>query len=345
MHDGRPVLSAEPSNLWEARVVLNPAATLVEPGATLRSFLDAWKLTMPERDRLQSAGGACAMIYRAQGAVDQSKGVAPSSLGIAVFTPELELVRRFPAPVLRPNAPFQNLGAEDPRCTKVGDEYYLYYTGYGREKNGEGRVRICLAKSRDLRRWDVLGPLLGEINRYPNKNAALFPQPVDGKWLLLHRPMEGPDEMTIHLAEADDPAGPWQSRGAMMPSFSYHEFHRSWIGAGGPPIALGDDRFLMIYHQGHFTHDGNREYDLAAALLDFTCDEPVRSRIEPLMRPQGIQERVGDAELGVDNVLFTCANYVFDGAVIIPYAGSDSRIFGAKISLTDLVEALEEQAA
>ena len=126
-----------------------------------------------------------------------------------------------------------------------------------------------------------------------------------------------------------------------MPSLSYREFKESWVGAGGPPIALGDDRFLMIYHQGHRDASGLREYDLAAALLDFGSDLVVDNRIEPIMRPSGPFETEGVAGLGVDNVIFTCANYVWRDRLMIPYAGADSRILGASVVLDDLVEALE----
>lgn len=72
---------------------------------------------------------------------------------------------------------------------------------------------------------------------------------------------------------------------------------------------------------------------------------PVVGRIEPLMRPAAAGERHGDPELGVDNVLFTCACYVWEGQVIIPYAGADSRIFGASVPLDSLVQALEQNGA
>jgi predicted GH43/DUF377 family glycosyl hydrolase len=351
MHGGNAVLMPDASRSWESRVVLNPAAVLVEANGGFGGLCESWGLTTLQAGRLRAEGGACVMLYRAQGEIDAAKGAAPSSVGLAVFTPHLDLVSRLPDPVLRPDEPFQNLGVEDARCTRVDDVYYLYYTGYGRaaavsnayagDGAGEGRVRICLATSRDLRHWDVRGPLTGELNDVPNKNAALQPRPVDGKWLLLHRPMEGPDAMTIHLAESDAPDGPWRSRGMLMRSYPYKEFSKSWIGAGGPPIAIGAGRFLMIYHQGHFTPEGGREYDVAAALLDFSFDYPVRSRIEPLMRPEGEREQTGEPDLGVDNVLFTCANYRLGDELIIPYAGADSRIFGATISTSELVAALE----
>jgi predicted GH43/DUF377 family glycosyl hydrolase len=163
---------------------------------------------------------------------------------------------------------------------------------------------------------------------------------VDGKWILMHRPMEGPDAMAIHLASGSSPEGPWTSSGVMMRPYVYREFKSSWIGAAGPPLSLGGGRFLMIYHQGNRAPDTTREYDLAAALLDFNKDPIVQGRIEPLMRPTHENERVGDPDLGVDNVLFSCANHVWGDRLIIPYAGADSRICGAAIRTDALIDAL-----
>ncbi len=348
MHGGRPILEPHPGHAWESRVVLNPAAVLVHDRAVLDRVAARCGLPEAAVQRLQEAGGACVMLYRAQGEVDPVKQAAPSSLGLAVFTPELELVYRHPVPVLRPEAAFHNLGVEDARCTPVGDTYYLYYTGYSTDDLADPaaprRVRICLATTTDFVDWTLHGPVAGDLNDVDNKNAALFPEPVDGTWYLFHRPMAGPDAMTIHLAEAASPAGPWRSCGKLFESYRYREFARSWIGAGGPPLALGDGRFLAIYHQGHYTPEGTREYDLAAALLDLRAEDPVRARIEPLMRPSGAAEQVGDPELGVDNVLFTCANYRSGDDLIIPYAAADSRIFGARVNVQALVAALETGA-
>nr|BCX00658.1 MAG: glycosidase [Bacteroidota bacterium] len=352
LHGGRPVLEALASSDWQARVVLNPAAVLIEDRAELIWLADRWGLPQESREILLAAGGVVVMLYRAQGARSGPWNVAPSSIGLALFTPEMEFVWRHPQPVIAPGAWFDRLGVEDPRCTRVGDLFYLFYTGFTARRKGSleavGEVRILWATTRDFLIWDVKGPLKGDLNRVPNKNAALFPEPVDGRWYLLHRPMRGPDAMSIHLASAERPEGPWRSEGVLMRSYHYAAFASSWVGAGGPPIALGNGRFLMIYHIGHYvTPDRRRrEYHLGAALLDLRAApaERVRARIEPLLRPEGEGEQVGDPELGVDNVVFSCANYVWRGQLIIPYAGADSRIFAASVPLEALVHALEARA-
>ena len=55
-------------------------------------------------------------------------------------------------------------------------------------------------------------------------------------------------------------------------------------------------------------------------------------------------ETEGDADLGVDNVLFSCATHRWGDLLVIPYAGADSRIFGATLPFAALVEALEARA-
>ena len=70
--------------------------------------------------------------------------------------------------------------------------------------------------------------------------------------------------------------------------------------------------------------------------------DPVIGRIEPLMRPDTRYERTGDRDVGVDNVLFTCANQVLGEDLVIPYAGADSRVLAARVSLGGLVGALRE---
>lgn len=344
MNGGSPILTSDPSNPWESKVVLNPAVILVDNMYVLSSLMNAWELRPDQKERLNRAGGASVMLYRAQGKVVPEKGLAPSSVGLAVFTPDLELVWRKESPVISPIESFHNLGVEDGRCTSINGLFYFLYTGHYYDKSSDrNKVHICLASTKDFVKWDLKGPLPGNLNKVDNKNAVLFPKKIHGEWVMLHRPMQGPNPKSIHWATADQVEGHWESRGKLMASYRYQEFRQSWIGAGGPPLPLGGNRFLTIYHQGHFFPNNEREYDLAATILEFSKpgECKVLKRIEPLMRPTGADEQMGDENIGVDNVLFTCANYILGNDVVIPYAGADSRIFGAKVNLRELVHELE----
>ena len=368
LNGGRPVLEPIAEHAWESRVVLNPAAVCVDAADELEALMETWEFSAADRETLRAAGGACVMLYRAQGAAYPRRTAygdhVASALGLAVFTPDLRLVRRWAEPVIEPEAPFHDLGVEDARCTRVGDTYYLHYTGYtsagasAEEAHLAGRVQLCLATTRDFLHWDLHGPLEADdgdlaggqgVNVHDDKNGALFPQPVGGRWFMWHRPIYGRHPMSMHLAEAASPDGPWASRGSVLASYRFSDHAYSWVGAAGPPIALDDGpdgatQFLALYHQGHLSYEGQKLYNLSALLVEPAAPEPILARIEPILLPEGDVERVGDVGLGVDNVVFSCANYVVGDELIVPYAGADSRIFGASLSLPSLVSALRQLA-
>ncbi|MEO1021442.1 MAG: glycosidase [Bacteroidota bacterium] len=344
MHDGNPVLIPKPDSSWESKVVLNPAAVLITDSEELEQLFSVWCLSDHQKKVLNESGGAVAMLYRAQGETDPEKGVAPSSIGLAVFTSDLKLVWRKPTTAIAPVEAFHHLGVEDGRCTKIEDIYYFFYTGYYHDKHeNKNKVHICLSTTADFVRWKNHGPVTGNLNQTDNKNAVLIPEKIHGEWVLLHRPMQGAHAKSMHWATSNSLFGPWETRGMFMASYRYKEFIESWIGAAGPPLPLGNNRFLTIYHQGHYDNHKRREYDLAVTTLDFSTPDTcvAETRIEPLMRPTGKEEQHGHAQLGVDNVLFACANYQLCNDLIIPYAGADSRIFGARIPLNALVQALD----
>ena len=69
-------------------------------------------------------------------------------------------------PVMVADAPYETGGGvEDPRLVKIGDTFYLTYTGYnklggsGMHANGplHGDAQLCLATSTDLIHWGRKG--------------------------------------------------------------------------------------------------------------------------------------------------------------------------------------------
>jgi len=347
INSGKPILNPLPENSWESKVVLNPGVVLIQDRFKLSTLMRDWDLVSEQQNMLKDQGGAAVMLYRAQGEANPETGYSPSSIGLAVYTPDLSnLIWRYEKPVLEPNMPFNHLGVEDGRCTQINGTYYFVYTGYYFDKKKRRNcVQICIAKTNNFLDWEHLGPIKGNLNDVDNKNAVLFSSKFDNQWVMLHRPMQGENPKSIHWAVSDSLNGRWLSQGMIMASYRYKEFEESWIGAGGQPIKIqttGKNKYLIIYHMGHYTKNGEREYDLAAAIIEFKDGNClVKNRIEPLMRPFGTAEIKGDPELGVDNVIFSCANYRLGDDLIIPYAGADSRIFAAKIHFKNLLRELQ----
>lgn len=330
LNGGRPILGPIDTHPWENRVTFNPACAFVEDRPTLDAVIKTLPFDEPTKAVLRSQSGLCFLLYRAQGARTDAYDFTRSSMGLAVLSPTLELLARLSEPVIRPDEAYEDLGAEDARLTRVGDRFYAFYTAY-RRASPENTMRIALASTVDFIHWEKHGLLKAEFNNINNKNAMLFPGKSGGKHLMFHRPMEGPDLQSIHWAESESVLGPWTTRGLLMKPLRNPSYVDTWTGGGPPPVLLEDGRYLIIYHNGNKRSDNTRHYELAIAIGDLAAPGFITRRDEPLLRAETLWETTGNAELGVNDVVFACGCYFYRGDLYMPYAGADSVVLGAKI--------------
>ena len=339
LNNAQPILTPVGDHAWENEVVFNPACFLLEDTKSIQRTAAALALREPDRRNVEEHDAVCVLVYRAQGKETEAEDFRHSRFGIAILTPTLELIYRHPEPIMVPEKEFEDLGVEDARITKIDGRYVMLYAGYsshppaGTRHSGENKISICIAFSDDLVHWEKKGPLEGELNEIDNKNGALFPSKIGGSYRILHRPMEGAEPMTVHTAHADSLLGEWTDDGSLMSANDDANFTRSWIGAGGPPLALGENKYISLYHTGHYKPDGTREYDLGLCTIEFRDKPKVIERIERFMVPETVHETVGNRSLGVNNVLFVCAGYLYRDSLYFPYAGADSVVLAARIKL------------
>ncbi|MBP1655397.1 MAG: glycosidase [Bacteroidetes bacterium] len=330
LNNGAPIITKIETHAWENRVTFNPACALVQGAEGISGILKTLPVEERVREVLRKHQALVFLLYRAQGSPTPSYDHTRSSIGLAVLTPELELLARLDRPVILPDTSYDNLGVEDARIMRVGGSHAMTYTAYatGPDRN---IVRIALAWTTNFVTWEKDGLIDAEFNRIDNKNGMLF-EPIPGHPMrMLHRPMEGENGMMIHWAEAPSLAGPWRDRGVLMRPLPDPEFKDVWIGGGAPPLALPDGRYLALYHIGKRRVDGTREYDLGIAVIDPDAADPVVRRHEPLMRPETAAETRGDASLGVNNVVFICGAYFWGEHLYFPYAGADTCVLGGRI--------------
>ncbi len=339
LNNGQPILTAVRDHAWENEVVFNPACVLLEDRFAIEAVTHALLLPNSLEIKLENYDRVCALIYRAQGEATGSEDYRHSRLGIALLTPTLELVYRHALPIINPDEDFDDLGVEDPRITRIDGKYVMFYTGYSSHGKSQGgltqgnSINICIALSDDLVNWEKKGKLKGALNEIDNKNAMLFPEKIGGAYRMFHRPMEGIDAMTVHTAHSDSILGEWTDDGLLMSVDEDARFTKSWIGGGAPPLSIGENEYLALYHTGHFKPDGTREYNLGVCKIEFAGRPKVIERIEPFMIPQSSAETVGNESLGVNNVLFVCGAYFLQDYLYFPYAGADSVILAARTKL------------
>jgi predicted GH43/DUF377 family glycosyl hydrolase len=284
----------------------------------------------PEGEGFESAGtfnpsvvkynGEFVMLYRAQ----NKKGT--SRLGFATSKDGIHFMRR-PEPVFVPEAPYEKGGGvEDPRIVKIGETFYMTYTGYN-NVDGAGSdkrdAQLCLATSRDLVHWDRQGIIFpayrGRWNVKWTKSGAILTEKINGKyWMYFLGDAKGHEQQMgvaystdlIHWSEAlDHPI--LASRSGMFDS---------QVVEPGPPPFLTPEGIFLIYNGA----DDKLVYSTGWALFDKTDPTKLLVRADvPVFSPQYEWEKVGQ----VPNVVFV-EGLVRDGNRWLFYYGGADKYIG-----------------
>jgi predicted GH43/DUF377 family glycosyl hydrolase len=227
------------------------------------------------------------------------------------------------------DSPDECWGIEDPRITRIGDEYYVVYVGY----SAYGPL-VCLAKTRDFVQWERCGVLQPP----EDKDAALFPTTFDGRWALLHRPVPAALGLGAHIWISFSPdLHYWGDARVLLPARRGGWWDANKVGLGPPPL-LTKEGWLICYHGVRVTASGSI-YRLGLALLDRDDPSKVLARgNEWIFGPQAPYEQSGD----VSDVVFPCGWLLRDDGdtLHLYYGAADSVVCVATASLAQLMSHL-----
>src|SRR2546428_2668617 len=263
-------------------------------------------------------GSQFMMLYRAQDKNGTSRlGYATSRDGV-LFSPRSE-------PVFVPETDYEkDGGVEDPRLVKLGDLYYLTYTGYNKQD-----AQLCLATSRDLIHWQRKGVLLpaykGKWNVGWTKSGAIVPEKIGGKYWMyfLGTSADKTDQIglvystdRLHWPEATDtpvlPRRPGQ-------------FDSRVVEPGPPPI-LTSRGIVLIYNAA----DDKLVYRTALAIFDRQDPRKVLFRSDkPIFEPEKEWEKIGQ----VPNVVFVEGMAKKGNRYLFYYGAADKYVGVAEASV------------
>jgi predicted GH43/DUF377 family glycosyl hydrolase len=300
-HNQNPIL--KPSD-WPYRInsVFNPGATVLADGTTL--------LLCRVEDR-RGISHLCA-ARSANGKDDWVIDPAPTLLA----DPQ--------------NFPEEMWGIEDPRITYVPElkKYAIVYTAYTRQGPA-----VALALTEDFHHFQRMGVIM----QPEDKDAALLPDRIGGRWALIHRPA---NSLAAHI---------WISYSADLQHWGTHKlmlearlggwWDANKIGLSCPPIHTPEG-WLVIYHGVKQSASGPI-YRLGLALFDLNAPEICLKRgDEWIFGPQEPYEQRGD----VDRVVFPCGYTMgTDGDTInLYYGAADTSIAMATGSVRALLQWLQE---
>lgn len=333
-YEHNPILSPNPENQWENLVTCNPGV-------------------IHDGERFY-------MLYRAAG--DEPEHVI--RFGLAVSSDGFNFERVSDAPVFSPNEDGPDSGCvEDPRIVKFGEEYYITYAyrihhpgqywtfphdvvllpDCGPDAPASLRQNIGntgLAVTRDFRSFRRLGRITSPS--LDDRDVILFPEKVNGKYVLMHRPKQyvgeeyGVEYPSIWLKFSED-LMTWEDKQSHLLITGRKGTWEEKIGGSTPPILTGQG-WLVLYHG---VADGGRaEYSVGAMLLD--RDDPLkviaRTR-EPIMSPEHPYETDGF----YSRCIFPGGNVVVDGMLYVYYGAADRYVGVATCPLDELVEYLKTE--
>lgn len=294
-----PIIAPRPELTWESQATFNPAVVYED--------------------------GLFHIVYRALSRDHTSVfGYATSKDGLHIEDRPVQpiYVPRIPAEhKLRPG----NSGCEDPRITKLGDRFYMFYTAY----NGYmPRVAYTSIAVSDFlkRQWCWEYPKVITPPDVDDKDACIFPRKIGGQYVLIHRV-----DCAICVNKADDlnfSESHWLERESVISIPQTHEGENSKFGLASPPIET-DYGWILLYHR---VQSADNMYKVGACLLDI--DEPTRvlANADTLMEPLMDYEKVGV----IPNVVFPCGAVVHNQNLMIYYGGADRVIGVARMPLADL---------
>lgn len=297
-----PLISPIENHSWESRATFNPAA-----------WYDGRKIHL---------------LYRAQGQDNTSV------LGYAASLDGLSLTERLMEPVYTPSQPFEqklvlggNSGCEDPRLTQIGDVLYMCYTAY--DGKNPPRVALTSIPTKDFQNRNFIwtAPKLISPPGLDDKDAALFPKKIRGKYAILHRLGQG---ICLDFSESLDfgENNKWLGgKHIMNPRDETWDSVR--IGIAAPPIETKHG-WLLLYHG--ISH--HVKYRVGAALLDLHDPTTILARTgSPILEPELAYEKFGQ----VPQVVFPCGAVIKNGTLFVYYGAADTVIGAAYIPLEEIL--------
>ncbi len=229
------------------------------------------------------------------------------------------------------NFPEELWGIEDPRIVWLPEResFAVTYTCYSQRGPG-----VSLALTKDFKHFERLGNIMPA----ENKDAALLPRRINGRWVLIHRPVPVLREAHIWMSFSPD-LKHWGDHTLVLGARSGAWWDANKIGLASPLIETAKG-WLMLYHGVRNTPAGCL-YRIGLALYDL--EDPthcLQRSTKWIMGPETTYERSGD----VSDVVFPCGYVIGDDGdtLNIYYGAADSSIALASGSIGEMLDWLRE---
>lgn len=251
--------------------------------------------------------------------------------GINFSTPNL---------LITPEYYWEQFGCEDPRVSKVGDRYFIFYTALADYPHTAQGIKVGLGITKDFQTLEAKY----QVTNFNSKAMTLFPEKIDGKIVALLTIDTDRPPSKITLAEfakeeqiwSDSYWQDWRNHtdDHILP-LSHSDQDQLEIGAVPLKTKAG---WLLIYANIRNYTSGSPLFGVDAALLNL--DDPTQiigQTAEPLMIPEQEYELYGR----VPNVIFPSGALIVEDKLRLYYGAADTTTCAAEINLEQLLDHLQ----
>lgn len=241
-------------------------------------------------------------------------------------------------PFIVPDQDFDKFGCEDPRVTKIGDTYFIFYTALGGYPFNADNIKVAVAISKDMK--TITEKHL--ITPFNAKAMVLFPEKIKGKYAVLLTFHTDLPDTNIALATFDKLEDMWSQ-----------EYWDNWykerdshiinlrrgsdeqVEVGAPPIKTKEGWLLVYSHATHYFSSSNHLFGVEAVILDKNDPQTILGQTKgSFLTPELYYEQTGL----VPNVIFPSGAMIRGDYLDIYYGGADTHCCKASVRLDDLLE-------
>jgi predicted GH43/DUF377 family glycosyl hydrolase len=308
-----PLINPDLDNPWQAEAAFNPSPVV--------------------------RNGRLHLVYRAASHPEWYEGETVELSSIAVAREGDDNLFERPYQLVTPSEDWDRYGCEDPRVTKLGDTYYIFYTALGGFPFGPDNIKVAVALSKDLK--TITEKHL--VTPFNAKAMALFPERVGGKLRVILTVNSDLPPSKIAIAEFDHPEDIWSEKfwSQWYAEVDAHTLNlkrndSDHVEVGAPPLWTKDGWLLLYSHiQNYFTE--HKIFGIEAALLDLHNPTQVVSRtIYPFMVPEEGYERYGR----LPRIIFPSGATRHGDTLTVYYGSTDTSCCRANLSFSALLDSL-----
>lgn len=308
-----PLLSPRPEHPWEAAATFNWCP--VKSGALTHVVYRA----LSERELLEEP-----KIHR-------------SIIGRATTKNNKDFSDR--APFIVPEKDFEKYGCEDPRVTKLGDKYFIFYTALSTYPFNADGIKVAVAISKDMK--TITEKHL--VTPFNAKAMALFPEKINGKYAALLTIDTDRHPANIAYAEFNKVEDIWSPtywdkwyKEKDSHIVNFHRLGDDHIELGAPPIKTKAGWLVLYSHINHYGHD-NVTFGIEAVLLDRKNPRLIIGRTKGAFL---VAEMYYETTGMVPNIVFPSGALLKGRDLEIYYGAADTHSCRAKVRLNDLLKSI-----